>query len=171
MNLKYIQQALNAAKYHEDQAFKFAHPLNSDYDKVVAHLRAYFWELWSVWDYILQQANSETIKLDPESVKGKIIEQIKEKFPEYKYLGELEKFQDDDRLKKISFVRNYAHKWQIMPNLVEINGDTVNVITLIWLKNYNTIPNQINIDRNDLWFMDKMVNQLIQNNFFGDIKF
>jgi len=164
---RYIQQALEGAKYHENLAFSFAHPRMHKYNQSAFHLRAYFWELWSVWDYILQQVNSETLKLDPGRVRRDLLEKLKRKCPNYKYLKDLEEIQENDRLIRIKLIRDYAHKWQIDPYLIDYHGSIVNVICLNNLDAKDKkLPRQINIDRNDLWFMENVVKTLSEKGFF-----
>lgn len=166
MYFTYIQRALKAAKYHEDRAFSFAHPEVNKYDEVVFHLRAYFWELWSVWDYILQLANSETLRLDPEDVRRKFLKKLKAEQPNYKYLTTLEKIQSNERLLRIKSLRDHAHKWQIDPYLIEYNENSVSVIALNNLDSKNRkLARQINIDKNDLGFMVAVVRTLTEKGF------
>lgn len=172
MYVAYIHTALEGAKYHEDQAFLLAHPQKLQYKKVVFHMRAYFWELWSVWDYILQHANKQTLNEDAGDVRYKngktFIEQIEGKFPKYKFLSQLKEINKHERLQRIKTLRNYAHKWQIEPNQVDINGEVVNVIILDNLNaQEKELSQQINIDRNDLSFMVDFVNKLTDNGFFN----
>ena len=167
MFLEYIKQALKSAKYHEDKAFFFAHPNVNQYDKVVIHLRAYFWELWSVCDYILQLVNSKTLNLQPELVRRDFFRELKKKKPDYKYLSILEEIQSNERLIRVKDIRDHAHKWQVDPYLVEYNGDVVNIVAINNLNRRDRrLPKQINIDRNDLWFMKKTVDDLSQKGFF-----
>lgn len=167
MYLKYIRQALNNAKYHEDKAFSFAHPKINQYDKVVIHLRAYFWELWSVWDYILQVVNSKTLNLGPERVRRDFLEVLKKKQPKYNYLSTLEKIQNNERLIRIRDLRDHTHKWLVDPNLIDYSGDIVNVIAIGNLDGRDKkLQRQINIDRNDLWFMENSIKILSKEGFF-----
>jgi len=167
--LKFINQALSAAKYHEDLAFSFAHPDIKQYSKVVVHLRAYFWELWSVWDYILQEANLKTLKLKPEGVRRNFLDEAKKKHPNYEYIENLEYIQKDERLTRIMLIRDHAHKWQIDPYQVDYRGTKVNVICLNNLDAKDKkLARQINIDRNDLWFMETIVETLFKKGFFDN---
>src|SRR3989344_2887693 len=126
---KYIKTALEGAKYHEELAFLFAHPKRNEFNKIVFHLRAYFWELWSVWDYVLQYVNVKTLKLDPYDVRRDLLKKIKANMPYYQYLPLLEKIQNEDRLYRIMWLRDHAHKWQINPYLVDYNDEGVQVIS------------------------------------------
>lgn len=167
MYLKFIDQALKGAKYHEAQAFFFAHPKENKYDFVTYHLRAYFWELWSVWDYVLQLANSKTLNLEPEKVRRDFLKKLIVEQPKYVHLSKLKSIQENEQLIRIRKLRDHAHKWQVDPYLVEYNGDVVNVIALNNLDGKNKkLPKQINIDRNDLWFMKKAKSDLSMEGFF-----
>ena len=167
MYLSYIQTALEGAKYHEDQAFLLAHPKSPQYKKVVFHLRAYFWELWSVWDYILQHANTQTLKLDPYDVRRGLLKKIRSELSLYQHLSLLESIEADDWLIRIRWLRDHAHKWQIDPYLVDYHEEIVNVIALNNLEGKDkALPRQINIDRNDLSFMTDFVKKLTENSFF-----
>mgnify|MGYP001560505687 CR=1 FL=1 len=170
MYFDYIQTALEGAKYHEDQAFLLAHPKNPQYKKVVFHLRAYFWELWSVWDYVLQHANSQTLKLEPHQVRRKFLERLEEDSLSYQYLSQLKSLQSHDRLLRIMWLRDHAHKWQLDPYLVDYHGEVVNVIAINNLDGKDKVlPRQINVDRNDLSFMADFVKELTDNGFFNPV--
>lgn len=165
--LRYIQTALQGAKYHEDQAFQVRGNQPNDYNKRVFHLRAYFWELWSIWDYILQETNLQTLGLDPYSVRRNLVKKIKNQMPEYKFIGLLESIQDNERLQRIMWLRDHAHKWQIEPYLIDHDDEQVNVIALNNLDSKDkNLPRQINIDKNDLWFMQEFVKSLVGKDFF-----
>lgn len=163
----YIQTALAGAKYHEDQAFQVRGNQPNDFNKIVFHLRAYFWELWSVWDYVLQEANSQTLELDPYSVRRNLLKMIKEKMPKYNFLTLLESIQNNERLQRVMWLRDHAHKWQIEPYLIDHTDEQVNVIALNNLDTKDkNLPKQFNIDRNDLWFMQEFVKSLVEKGFF-----
>ncbi|KKS69889.1 MAG: hypothetical protein UV41_C0042G0003 [Candidatus Daviesbacteria bacterium GW2011_GWA2_42_7] len=165
---KYIKTALEGAKYHEELAFLFAHPKRNEFNKIVFHLRAYFWELWSVWDYVLQYVNVKTLKLDPYDVRRDLLKKIKANMPYYQYLPLLEKIQNEDRLYRIMWLRDHAHKWQINPYLVDYNDEGVQVISLDNLNAKDkSLPRQINIDKNDFLYMKKVVKTLIKSGLFG----
>jgi len=167
MYLEFLKQALSAASYHENRAFSFAHPRVSKYSLVVAHLRSYFWELWSAWEYILQVANSATLKLDPKEVRRDFLLEVEKKRPEYKHLKELKRMEESKELVRIKAVRDHAHNWVIDPYQVEYNEDTVEVICINNSDSRDTgPPGQINIDRNDLWFMENEVKTLLKSGFF-----
>ena len=149
-----IQKALKSAKYHEDLAFLYAHPNEAKYDELVTHLRSYYWELWSVWEYIIQAVNEHSLNLDKQNVREDFIKKLKKERPDYPYAKDLEKVFNNERLIRINQLRNYSHKWQIDASLVEIDeNDKVNVIAFNPKGSEGTLPRQINIDKNDLWFM------------------
>lgn len=163
----YIQTALLGAKYHEEQAFLVQANQPNDYNRIVFHLRAYFWELWSVWDYVLQETNQQTLELDPYGVRRNFLNKVKKEVPKYKFLDLLESIQNDKRLKRIMLLRDHAHKWQIEPYLIDHTDETVNVIALNNLDSKDkNLPRQINIDRNDLWFMQEFISSLTKEGFF-----
>ena len=111
--------------------------------------------------------NLETLHLNPKNVRRTFLEKLKIEQPRYEYLLTLEEIQNDKWLKRIENLRDHAHKWQIDPNLVEYNGDKVNVIAI---DNYASkdegLPTQINIDKNDLWFMKDAVEKIGKEGFF-----
>lgn len=96
------------------------------------------------------------------------IRQIEEKFSKYKFLSQLKNINEHERLQRIKALRNYAHRLQIKPNQVDINGEIVNVIILDSLNaTEKELSHQINIDRNDLSFMPGFVQELSDNEFFN----
>lgn len=151
-----IKLALDAAEYHEIKAFTYANPKFFNYTYVLFHIRAYYWELLTIWDYILQIVNAETLNLHVEKIRSDFLEKLQNKMPEYKYLNELLEIKNADYFKRITRLRNYSHKWHINPNLVEYNEAGVTVISLENTKDPN-LPRQINIDKNDLGFMKEVV--------------
>jgi len=170
---RYILQALEAAKYHEDLTFSFENLKKGKITKSMFHLRAYFWELWSVWEYILQHANIETLKLPSKEVRRDFIEQLKQKFPKYKFLKVLEKIQNEEYFKRIKLIRDHAHNWQIAPYGVPIMviHDDSKVVRAMKLNNIDKdkeLPMDIYIERNDLGFMEHVVKTLSEKGFFKD---
>jgi hypothetical protein len=162
-----ITNALNAATYHEIKAFYYASPQISDYNKVVFHLRSYYWELWSIWDYILQTVNSQTLKLSPDRVREDFIKKLTKQYPNYEYLNDLIQIDSNPFLERIGRLRNYAHKWQINPYQIEHNKGEVTIICIDNLDYKDRkLSSQINVDRNDLWFMNKAVEDLIKRGLF-----
>jgi hypothetical protein len=166
--LKSIETALEGAKFHEEQVFKLAYPSNGrisneSYKTLIFHLRAYFWELWSVWDYILQNANAQTLKLS--RVDTGLIDQLLKKMRSYHFLPLLQSTRDSSWLKRLARLRHSAHRWIIDPYLVDYNDGQVNVISLR-MQDGET-PVQVNVDRNDLWFMSDAVNKLKEAGFFN----
>jgi hypothetical protein len=167
MFLKEIETALKGARYHENFAFKLAYPTQvriteKDYDALIAHLRAYYWELWSVWDYILQNANAQTLKR--ERVDTTLVNEISKKAPQYIFLSEITAIRDSPRRKRIARLRHSAHKFVLEPYQVEISGDRVTVICL-YMKDKDS-PEQVNVDRNDLAFVVESVQRLENIGFF-----
>jgi hypothetical protein len=165
--LESINTALDGAKYHENQAFVFAYATvekdkKESYRQVVYHLRAYFWELWSVWDYILQSANARTLNLP--RVDTRLVDQLEKKMPDYKHLPSLQAIRDSGWLKRLARLRHAAHRWILNPNLVEYSGSAVTVIAVNMQDGQS--PAQINIDRNDLLFMTQSATNLQNEKFF-----
>ena len=165
--LNSIKTALEGAKFHEDQAFMLAYPSsgrvsNESYKILVYHLRAYFWELWSVWDYILQNANAQTLKLS--RVDTGLIDQLIKKMSSYHFLPLLQSTRDSAWLKRLARLRHSAHRWVLDPYLVDYNDTPVNVISLKMQDGES--PLQVNVDRNDLWFMSDSVSKLKDAGFF-----
>ena len=79
----------------------------------------------------------------------------------------MEEIKSNERLIRVKDIRDHAHKWQVDPYLVEYNGDVVNIVAINNLNRRDRrLPKQINIDRNDLWFMKKTVDDLSQKGFF-----
>ncbi len=166
-NLRYINTALAGAKYHEDQAFQVRGNQPNDYNKIVFHLRAYFWELWSAWDYVLQETNRQTFHLEPHEVRRNILNKVRKEVPDYKFLELLESIQENERLKRIMWLRDHAHKWQIEPYMIDHDDEKVNIIALNNLDSRDKfLDRQINIDRNDLYFMQEFINSLSKEGFF-----
>jgi len=166
--LKSIETALEGAKFHEDRALILAYPSkdrvsNESYKALVYHLRAYFWELWSVWDYILQNANAQTLKLP--RVDTGLIDQLLKKMSSYNFLPFLQSMRDSSWLKRLARLRHSAHRWILDPYLVDYNDTQVNVISLRMQD--GEAPVQVNVDRNDLWFMSDSVNKLKDAGFFN----
>ena len=163
MYQEYINHALKAASYHENQAFLFAHPESDKYGETVAHLRAYYWELWSVWDYILQSVNSQTSLIKkPHEVDLKFLTKLKKEMPEYPHHKDLEDAFNEPLATRIRTLRNYAHKWQIDPYMLDIDDDDkVNVISLLINPQEDKLMSQTNVDRNDLWFMSELVKKFV----------
>lgn len=110
-----IELALVAAKYHEDAAFKAAE--ERDALRAAVHLRAYFWELQSVWDYTLLHANSRTLKLKTQRVRADFLKQLQAKMADYMHLGRLQEIAANESLKRISLLRNEAHRFVIQPTM------------------------------------------------------
>lgn len=170
MYVDYIQTALLGAKFHEDQAFLLAYPERPRYMEVVFHLRAYFWELWSIWDYILQHANKQTLDLDPYLVRRGFLKKYENELSSYLYLSLLKSIEGDDWLIEIRSLRDHAHKWQLDPSLVEFNDEIVSVIALNNLDEKDkNLPRQISVDRNHLWFMSESVRKLSSEGFFDPV--
>ncbi|MDQ3004581.1 MAG: hypothetical protein M3R47_04260 [Chloroflexota bacterium] len=166
--LKSIETALEGAQFHEDRAFLLAYPSNErvsneSYKVLVYHLRAYFWELWSVWDYILQNANAQTLKLL--RVDTGLIDHLLRKMSSYNFLPFLQSTRDSSQLKRLARLRHSAHRWILDPYLVGYNDTQVNVISLKMQD--GEAPIQVNVDRNDLWFMSDTVNKLKDAGFFN----
>jgi hypothetical protein len=167
MFLTEIETALEGARYHEDYAFKLAHPTNAgiaekDYHALIFHLRAYYWELWSVWDYILQNASAHTLKL--KRVDTNIVTEISKKAPQYTFLSEITTIRDSPSLKRMARLRHSAHKFVLEPYQVEVNDSGVTVICLHMRD--EAFPEQVNVDRNDLAFIEDTVRQLENVGFF-----
>jgi hypothetical protein len=165
--LNSIETALEGAKFHEDRAFILAYPSegrvsNDSYKTLVYHLRAYYWELWSVWDYILQNANAQTLKLP--RVDTGLIDQLLKKMDSYPFLPLLQSTRDSAWLKRLARLRHSAHKWILDPYLAGYNDTQVKVIALRMQDGEE--PVQVNVDRNDLWFMSEVVNKLKDAGFF-----
>ena len=172
--LDYINIALEGAEYHEGRAF-LLETKDAEYDKVPLYIRAYFWELLSIWDYILQQANIQTLNKSPDQVRGDFITEIENKVPQYKYIAALKTIRDDPRMKKIKFVRNYAHKWQYNPvrfmaSIGEHPTEAKDVVAIALDnsdKKEKNLPHQISIDRSDLSFMKDSIKFLFDQDFFN----
>jgi hypothetical protein len=163
-----IETALQAAKYHEDAAFQFASPAGLTKEKlaaVVFHLRAYYWELWSAWDYLLQIANSHTVNLRLRDVNTKVIDRIARGHPDYEFLPCLSQTRGSPQLVRIRRLRHSAHRWVLDPYQVEHTDHGVSVICLQMKDSFE--PVQINIDRNDLSFMQQVVSNLRSAGFFA----
>lgn len=168
MFLAEIETAIEGARYHEATAFALAHPTNGgipqrSYLSLIFHLRAYYWELWSVWDYILQDANAHTLKL--ERVDTNLVDKIRKRAPSYTFLTEIAEIRDSPILKRIARVRHSAHKFVLEPYQVEINDIGVSVICL--LMRDKVFPPQVNVDRNDLAFVEDAVQRLKKSGFFS----
>ncbi|MGQ0604399.1 MAG: hypothetical protein ACT4QE_22185 [Anaerolineales bacterium] len=134
------------------------------YHILTFHLRAYYWELWSVWDYILQNANANTLKLNLDRVNTKLVNKIGKKAPSYTFLSEITVIRDSLNLKRIARLCHSAHQFVLEPYQVEINDKGVSVICL-HMKD-NAIPDQVNVDRNDLAFVEDSVQHLKNVGFF-----
>ena len=170
MLLAEVERAIDGAEYHEVQAFSLVMPNEKGEIPenrrlaIIFHLRAYYWELWSVWDYVLLNANSQTLSL--KRVDTGLVEILKKKFPGYKYLNLLEQMLNDPLFQRIQRLRHYSHGWVLNPYLVEYTpGEGANVISL--LMNDKSSPEQVNVDRNDLWFMKSHVQRLKNVGFFS----
>jgi hypothetical protein len=166
--LKAIETALEAANFHEDRAFLLAYPSNNrvsneSYKAVIYHLRAYFWELWSVWDYILQNANAQTLKRS--RVNTGLIDRLLKTMNSYNFLPFLQSMRDSSQLTRLARLRHSAHRWILDPYLVDYNDTQVNVISLRMQDGEE--PIQVNVDRNDLCFMSDSVNKLKDAGFFN----
>ncbi len=167
MYKQYIKNALKAAKYHEDTVFAFENETPQGYDKIIYHLRAYFWELWSVWDYVLQHANTKTLNKSPFEVRRNFVNNLSKTHSSYTFLDKLKTYDQALQLNRIRYLRDFAHKWTIHPYQLEHAGSEV---TVICIDNYDKrepkLPEQINIDRNDYWFMEQLFNDLDNSAFF-----
>lgn len=168
MFLAEIETAIEGAKYHEASAFELAHPTKAgiaqrSFQILIFHLRAYYWELWSVWDYILQNANANTLKL--KRVDTNLVNEISKKAPSYTFLSEITAIRDSPNLKRIARLRHSAHKFVLEPYQVEINDTGVSVICLHMRD--KAVPDQVNVDRNDLAFVEDAVHRLKNVGFFN----
>lgn len=174
--VKYIQLAFEGAKYHEDQAFLLASQ-DTEFNKIIFHIRAYFWELWSIWDYVLQQANIHTLNKDPYHVRRSLLKEIRLEKPDYQYLSLLEEYHDANQLNKIRLIRDYAHKWHYNINnglTIAQNGSSPlsgDDIIAIALDNFDRkeekLSQQIFVDRSDLLFVRNIIDKLSKKGFFN----
>jgi sulfur relay (sulfurtransferase) DsrC/TusE family protein len=166
-----IELALDGARYHESRAFELAMPTSvaidrDTYRRIVYYLRAYYWELWSVWDYILQNVNSQTLRLPEEKVNSRLVQRLADEAPGYSFRDDVTAIYDNPWLKRIARLRHSAHRWVLKPYQLEHTNHGVTVISL--LMNDGDTPKQINIDRNDLWYMESVVQQLDSSGFFSN---
>jgi hypothetical protein len=83
----------------------------------------------------------------------------------YKFLPFLQSTRDSPWLKRLARLRHSAHRWILDPYLVDYNDTQVNVISLKMQD--GEAPVQVNVDRNDLWFMSDSVNKLKDAGFFN----
>src|SRR5687768_4178891 len=115
MFLESIGLALDAARYHEARALEFARPQqDGSYTEaqrraVIAHLRAYYWELWAIWDYILRNANSQQVQpLRERDVNTGLVEVIRERNPGYQFLPDITAIRDSPWRHRIQQIRHSA---------------------------------------------------------------
>jgi hypothetical protein len=109
-----VSLALDGADYHQREAFRLAQPIDgranpTAFGPVVAHLRAYYWELWSVWDYILHRANSETLQLKEREVTSNLLNRLRASDIGYRHLDRLTAIYSSAEFAQIRRVRHAAH--------------------------------------------------------------
>ena len=148
-----------------------------EYERVFFHVRAYFWELYCVWDYLLQHANASTLKWKPHLVKGDntgdFLSKIELEHSNYAHLNVLRQIQSNAVFQKVKKMRNYAHKWHYNPVLsMATDGppSVGNPARSIMINNSDKkepgLPAQVFVERNDLEFFKETVEQLTNLGFF-----
>jgi hypothetical protein len=166
-----VRLALAGARYHEERAFQLATSAakggmtKRDHEMLTHHLRSYYWELWSVWDYLLQEANAQTVRRSPDNVNSTLLSILKRESPKYAYLDALKAIYDHPLLRRIARARHASHRFVVEPTLVESREDGVVMVISLRMQD-GEIPNQVNVERNDLWFVADAVGTLTEAGYF-----
>jgi hypothetical protein len=159
-----VNQALHAAKYHEDAAFLAVKDHNPD--KATIHVRAYLWELQSAWDYTLLHANSRSLHLDTRRVRAdNFLDKLERTMPAYSYLARLRSIQTSAALKRVGRLRNEAHRFVTSLRHAVIDKDKR--VTAFGIAAEDSPAIGIVLQRDELTFLRSAIDALTRESFFA----
>jgi hypothetical protein len=168
--LSLIRKALAAAKFHQDRFLELAWSHEDDYLlALTAHLRAYFWELWSAWDYILQNANEQSLRIPQRDVNTALLANLSKRMPDYGFLPILESFILTPEFNRLRNIRHSAHRWVLSPFQASRKtfSDADTDITSVSIRIQDrTKQEEFDVDTSDLEFVSLFVEKLERQDFF-----
>lgn len=159
-----VEQALDAAKHHEDTCFDAA--TRHNVRVCVIYVRAYLWELQSAWDYTLLHANSRTLNLDTRRVRAdSFLDRLERGMPAYRYLPALRSIEAGEPLRRVRRLRNESHRFvtHLRHAVIDLNHS----VTAFGIAVEESPAMGIIIQRDEFRFLRAAVDKLTHAGFFG----